>query len=568
MNTSLRILPQRRPSYNGNNRLKQLGFAIDYEAWQIEEILRCTEDPIYFIETYCKIVSLDRGLVPFTLYDCQKEKVHTILNNRKVILMEGRQQGKTITSAACILWYTLFQDNKTVAILANKAAAAREVLSRYQGMYENLPLWLQQGVKEWNKGSIELENGSKVFTAATAASGIRGKSVNWLYIDEAAIIPNNIAEEFFTSTYPTIMAGETTKVLMSSTPLGYNHFWKFWNDSEQGINDFVRLYIPYTAIPGRDEKWADEQRGVLGDVKFTQEVLCHFLGSSYTLIDAKTLGNMSPRSYVYSNNDFDVIEEPIRGEKDAAGNIVRPDNTYVICADTSRGVGGDYHAFTVVDITTTPYRVVAKYRNNRVAPVLYPSFIHTVAKNYNNAFVLVEINDNGQQVADILYNEMEYENLLFVNRDTQIGQMVGGGFGRHGQTQNGVRTDKKVKRIGCSMLKTLIESGRLEAMDRDIIAEFSTFVEDNKGTYSADEGYHDDLVMTLVLFAWLTTNTYFRELTDMNIRTSLFENQIRQIESELTPFGFIDDGSGSDEPKYVYEAGDLWTVEKRAENWL
>jgi hypothetical protein len=568
MNTSLRILPQRRPSYNGNNRLKQLGFAIDYEAWQIEEILRCTDDPIYFIETYCKIVSLDRGLVPFTLYECQKEKVHTILNNRKVILMEGRQQGKTITSAACILWYTLFQDNKTVAILANKAAAAREVLSRYQGMYENLPLWLQQGVKEWNKGSIELENGSKVFTAATAASGIRGKSVNWLYIDEAAIIPNNIAEEFFTSTYPTIMAGETTKVLMSSTPLGYNHFWKFWNDSEQGINDFVRLYIPYTAIPGRDEKWADEQRGVLGDVKFTQEVLCHFLGSSYTLIDAKTLGNMSPRSYVYSKNDFDVIEEPIRGEKDAAGNIVRPDNTYVICADTSRGVGGDYHAFTVIDITSTPYRVVAKYRNNRVAPVLYPSFIHTVAKNYNNAFVLVEINDNGQQVADILYNEMEYENLLFVNRDTQIGQMVGGGFGRHGQTQNGVRTDKKVKRIGCSMLKTLIESGRLEAMDKDIISEFSTFVEDNKGTYSADEGYHDDLVMTLVLFAWMTTNSYFRELTDMNIRTSLFENQIRQIESELTPFGFIDDGSGSTEPKYIYEAGDLWTVEKRAENWL
>ena len=354
MNTSLRTLPQKRPSYNGNNRLKQLGFAIDYEAWQIEEILRCTEDPIYFIENYCKIVSLDHGLVPFRLYECQKEKVNVILNNRKVILMEGRQQGKTITSAACILWYTLFQDSKTVAILANKAAAAREVLSRYQGMYENLPLWLQQGVKEWNKGSIELENGSKVFTAATAASGIRGKSVNWLYIDEAAIIPNNVAEDFFTSTYPTIMAGETTKVLMSSTPLGYNHFWKFWNDSEQGINDFVRLYIPYTSIPGRDDRWADEQRAILGDVKFTQEVLCHFLGSSYTLIDAKTLGNMSPASYVYSKDDFDVIEEPVRGEKDAAGKIVRPDNVYVMCADTSRGLGGDYHAFTVIDITSNP----------------------------------------------------------------------------------------------------------------------------------------------------------------------------------------------------------------------
>ena len=560
-------LRQTRPSYNGNSRLKQLGFSISYEAWQIEELARCFDDPIYFIESYCKIVSLDHGLVPFKLYDCQKNKVNTILNNRKVILMEGRQQGKTITSAACILWYTLFQDNKTVAILANKAAAAREVLSRYQGMYENLPLWMQQGVKEWNKGSIELENGSKVFTAATAASGIRGKSVNWLYIDEAAIIPNNIAEEFFTSTYPTIMAGETTKVLMSSTPLGYNHFWKFWNDAEQGLNDFINLFIHYTEIPGRDERWAAEQKAVLGDVKFTQEVLCNFLGSSYTLIDADTLGKMSPLTYVYSKDSLDVIEEPVRGEKDQAGKIIRPDNVYVLCADTSRGLGGDYHAFTVIDITTNPYRVVAKYRNNKIAPVLYPSFIHTVAKNYNNAFVLIEINDNGQQVADIMYNEMEYENLLFVTRDTQVGQIVGGGFGRHGQTQNGVRTDKKVKRIGCSMLKTLIESGRLLAMDKDIISEFATFIE-SKDSYAADEGYHDDLVMTLVLFSWLTTNAYFRDLTDINIRTSLFENQIRQIESELTPFGFIDDGSGDGEPKYIYEAGDLWTVEKRAQNWL
>jgi hypothetical protein len=560
-------LRQTRPSYNGNSRLKQLGFSISYEAWQIEELARCFDDPIYFIENYCKIVSLDHGLVPFKLYDCQKNKVTTILNNRKVILMEGRQQGKTITSAACILWYTLFQDNKTVAILANKAAAAREVLSRYQGMYENLPLWMQQGVKEWNKGSIELENGSKVFTAATAASGIRGKSVNWLYIDEAAIIPNNIAEEFFTSTYPTIMAGETTKVLMSSTPLGYNHFWKFWNDAEQGLNDFINLFIHYTEIPGRDEKWAAEQRAVLGDVKFTQEVLCNFLGSSYTLIDADTLGKMSPLSYVYSKDSLDVIEEPQRGEKDEAGKIVRADNVYVLCADTSRGLGGDYHAFTVIDITNNPYRVVAKYRNNKIAPVLYPSVIHTVAKNYNNAFVLIEINDNGQQVADILYNEMEYENLLFVNRDSKTGQMVGGGFGRHGQTQNGVRTDKKVKRVGCSMLKTLIESGRLQAMDRDIISEFATFIE-VKDSYAADEGYHDDLVMTLVLFSWLTTNAYFRDLTDINIRTSLFENQIRQIESELTPFGFIDDGRGEDEPKYIVENGVAWTVEKRAENWL
>ena len=561
------LLRRTRPSYNGNSNLKQIGFAFDFEPWHIEEIAHCIEDPVYFIESYCKIVSLDKGLVPFKLYECQKEKVNTILNNRKVILMEGRQQGKTITSAACILWYTLFQDNKTVAILANKAAAAREVMSRYQNMYEHLPMWLQQGVKEWNKGSIELENGSKVFTAATAASGIRGKSVNWLYIDEAAIIPNNIAEEFFTATYPTIMAGETTKVLMSSTPLGYNHFWKFWNDAEQGNNDFVNLFIPYTAIPGRDEKWANEQKAILGDVKFTQEVLCNFLGSSYTLLDADTLGRFSAKKPIYSRDYLDVYEEPVRGERDAEGKVTKPDNAYVITVDTSRGVGGDYHAFAVIDVTESPYRLVAKYRNNKLSPMLYPTMIHTVARNYNNAHIMVEINDNGQQVADILYHELEYENMLWISRDSAKGQVVSGGFA--GRTiQSGVRTDKKVKRVGCSQLKTLVEGQRLLVWDSDVISEFSTFVEDNKGSYSADEGYHDDMVMTLVLFAWLTTNPYFRDLTNMNIRTTMYENQIRQIEEELTPFGFIADGREDEKPEQFLEAGDLWTVQKPATNWL
>ena len=482
----MQILQRLKTSYLGNSRLKQIGYKIDYTPEQIQEIMKCSQDAIYFIENYCKIVSLDHGLVPFKLYECQKRKVRTILDNRKVILMEGRQQGKTITSAACILWYTLFSDNKTVAILANKAAAAREVMSRYQGMYENLPIWIQQGIREWNKGSIELENGSKVFTAATAASGIRGKSVNWLYIDEAAIIPNNVAEEFFTSTYPTIMAGETTKVLLSSTPLGYNHFWKFWNDSEQGINDFVNLFIPYTEIPGRDERWAAEQRGVLGDVKFAQEVLCSFLGSSYTLLDADTLSRMSPKQPIYSKDGLDVLEEPIRAIKDDAGKLVEQGHVYALVVDTSRGVEGDYSAFVVVDISANPYTIVAKFRDNKIAPMLYPTVIHTVAKNYNNAWTLVEINDNGQQIADILHHELEYEQILYVNRGKN-GQVVSGGFGG-GSSGNGVRTDKKIKRVGCSQLKTLIETKRMMVYDRDIISEFSTFIE-SKGSYAADEGY-------------------------------------------------------------------------------
>ena len=348
-------------TYLGNSNLKAAGVTVNFTEEQIVELRKCRKDPIYFIENYCKIITLDHGLQPFKLYDCQRKKVKIIHENRKVILMEGRQQGKTTTSAAYILWYTLFQDSKTVAILANKATAAREVLNRYQLMYENLPLWLQQGVVTWNKGDIALENNAVVFTAATSASGIRGKSVNLLYVDETAIIPNNVAEEFFTSVYPTISAGTTSKILLSSTPLGYNHFWRFWNDAQEGNNDFVPLFIPYTEIPGRDEKWAEEQKRQLGELKFNQEVLCTFLGSSSTLIRADVIARLKPKNNKYTKDGLDVYNKP---EKD---------HSYVIIADTAKGVGGDYSAFSIIDITQVPYIQVAKYRDNKISPLLYPN---------------------------------------------------------------------------------------------------------------------------------------------------------------------------------------------------
>jgi hypothetical protein len=532
-------------SYNGNSNLKPIGFEMQYTTDQVKELMKCRDDPIYFIENYCYIVSLDRGLILFSLYDCQKEKVDVIMNNRKVILMEGRQQGKTITSAACILHYTIFNSNKTVAILANKSTAAREVLSRYQIMYENLPLWMQQGIKTWNKGDVELENGSKVFTSATSTSGIRGKSVNWLYIDEAAIIPNNVAEEFFTSTYPTIMAGETTKVLLTSTPLGYNHFWKYWNDAQENRNGFVALQIPYWKIPGRDEKWAEEQKAVLGELKFNQEVLCTFLGSSNTLIAADTIARLSPIPFIHEKDGLDVLEYPV------------PGHVYFTTVDTSRGVGGDYSAFTVIDTTEFPYKIVAKYRNNKISPLLYPTVVHKVSKEYNNAYVLVEINDIGQQVADIIHNDLEYENMIWVATDTRYGQVLSSS-GR--SSVLGVRTTKQVKRIGCATLKSLVEESKLLVFDRDIISEFSTFIEHN-GVFQADEGYHDDLTMTLVLFAWATNDPMFKDLMNANNRQALYSSQMKTIEDELTPFGFIDNGQ-YDEPELEVINGDVWLNDK------
>ena len=443
----------------------------------------------------------------------------------------------TTTSAAYILWYTLFQDAKNVAILANKATAAREVLARYQVMYEELPIWLQQGIKSWNKGDVELENGSKVFTSATTTSGIRGKSVNLLYVDEAAIIPNTVADQFFTSVYPTISAGETTKILLSSTPLGYNHFWKFWNDAENGKNGFVPLFIPYSEIPGRTEEWAAQQKAILGELKYNQEVLCKWLGSALTLINSDTIGRMSPSYPIYSKSGLDVFEEPKYASEDGDAKAA---HAYCIVVDTAKGVGGDYSAFTVMDITEVPYRLVAKYRKNDISPLLYPNVIFKVAKEYNDAYVLVEINSS-EQVASILHQELEYENILFVNRNSQ-GQCVSGGFGG-GRSQLGIVTDRKIKRIGCMNLKTLLEETKLLIPDADTISEITTFIE-TRGSYAADDGYTDDLVMTLVLFSWLTTQAYFKDLSNINLRELIYKARIKQIEDELTPFGFIDDGNG------------------------
>lgn len=527
-------------SYLGNSSLKKIGISIPFTEENVLEYKKCSEEPIYFIDNYCHIVTLDHGIQKFKLFDCQKEKINLIHKERRVIIMESRQAGKTTTAAAYILWYTLFQADKNVAILANKDKTAREILSRYQLMYEHLPLWMQQGVKTWNKGDIELENNSKVFTAATTTAGIRSKSVNLLYIDEAAIIPNNIADAFFTSVYPVVSAGQTTKILITSTPLGYNHFWKFWNDAEHGRNGFVPLFIPYWKIPGRDERWAEEQRRVLGDVKYNQEVLCKFLGSALTLIRSDIIEQMSYIEPIYQKEGLDLYEMP---EKN---------HSYVIVADTAKGVGGDYSAFVIVDITEVPYRVVGKYRDNNIAPMLYPSVIYRVASDFNSAHVLIEINTS-EQVAHILYQEYEYENILFVQRDSK-GQRVSGGFAGAGKTQLGVSTDKKVKRIGCFNFKSLLEEKKLLVFDADVISELSTFIE-SKGSYEADVGYHDDLVMPLVLFGWLTTNSYFREITDVNLRKAVYEQRIKQIEEDMLPVGFINDGQ---QEEVTIDSGDVW----------
>ena len=514
-------------TYLGNPLLKGAYIQQDWTEEQVGEYIRCQQDPLHFVREHIKIVSVDEGLVEFDVRDYQKDMINRFHNERFVICKMARQSGKSTTILAYLLHYILFNENVSVAILANKKNTAMELLGRLQLAYEHMPKWLQQGILIWNKGNIELENGSKILASSTSGSAIRGGSFNIIFLDEFAFVPHNISEEFFSSVYPTISSGKTTKVFIVSTPNGMNMFYKLWTDAEEGNNDYSPISVHWSQVPDRDQEWKEKTIRNTSDRQFQQEFECSFLGSSNTLISTDKLMAMPYKSSVYSHDGLDVYQEPIMN------------HTYVMVCDVARGVGLDYSAFSVFDVTRQPYRQVAKYRRNDISPMLYPNVIYTTAQKFNEAFVLVEVNDIGQQVADILYHDMEYENMMMVTMHGRNGQQIGGGFSKN--VSMGIRTTKQVKRIGCATLKDLIERDNLIIDDFDTISELTTFI--GKSTsWEADEGCHDDLVMGCVIFSWLVQQRYFRELTDQDIREKMFAEQMKMIEEELVPFGFIEDG--------------------------
>ena len=534
-----------RTNYKGNPNLKPAAIEHAYDEAEIKEFIKCQKNPAYFIENYVNIVSIDEGLVPFKLYDFQKEMVGTFHSNRFTICKLPRQSGKSTTIISYLIHYVIFNDAVNVAILANKAATARDLLGRFQLAYEHLPEWMQQGVMNWNKGSLELENGSKIIAASTSASAVRGGSYNIIFLDEFAFIPANIAEQFFSSVYPTITAGQTSKVIIVSTPHGMNMFYKMWTEAVNEKSEFVPIEVHWREVPGRDDAWKEQTVRNTSEQQFLQEFECSFLGSINTLISPTKIQEIPYADPIESNAGFDVHEQP---KKDAM---------YCICVDVARGGSNDYSAFTVIDISTVPYRMIAKYRNNEIKPLIFPEIIYNIAVAYNNAYILVEINDIGGQIADALHYDLEYENIIMSQMRGRSGQVIGSGFGE-GKSDLGVRTTKAVKKIGCSNLKALIESDKLMVEDFDIIVELSNFVQ--KGaSYEADESGTDDLVMCLVLFAWLANQPYFKELTDEDVRHRLFDSQRAAIEQDMSPFGFIDDGiSYTETSAFTDVDGDYW----------
>ena len=527
--------------YLGNDRLKRVGVELSYTEEQVKEIIKCTEDPVYFIKKYVRIVNVDLGLIPFDMWDFQEKMVQDFHQNRFCICKMPRQVGKTTTTVGYMLWSVLFQDDYVVGILANKGSLARDILSKIQKAYEYLPLWLQQGIIVWNKGNIELENGSKIFAYATSAAGVRGGSFNLIFLDEFAFVPHNMATEFFTSTYPVISSGKTSKVIIVSTPNGLNLFYKMWTDAIEKRSTYKPVEIHWSQVPGRDQAWKEETIKNTSEEQFRQEFETEFIGSSATLISGTKLRSLAFHEPIHQEEGLDIYEQPVQGR------------LYIATVDCAEGVGQDYSSINIIDVSETPYKQVAKYRNNKLPLLFFPTIIYSLAKKYNEAYVLIETNNIGQQVVDILHYDLEYENVYKLEHHHIKGQSISGGFKR--STSFGIKTTKTVKKIGCANLKTLIENDKLKIMDFDTIAEMNTFVR-IRDSYAAEEGNHDDLVMGLVLFSWLTAQSYFRDSTNIDIRKVLLEEQSMLGEEELTPVGIIDDGRREE---VVVDSGDVWS---------
>jgi hypothetical protein len=542
--------------YRDNLLLKRVGVQYQFEKWQIDEYIKCSTDPKYFIKTYVKIISLDRGLILFDMHDYQEEMVDAFHNNRFSIVRIGRQSGKTTTSVGYLLWLSLFTENYSIAITANKKALAVDILSRYQLAYENLPMWLQQGIVVWNKGSVELENGSKLLAASTAASSIRGGSFNLVFMDEFAHVHNNLAEEFFTSTYPVISSGTSTKIIIVSTPRGMNLYYKMWIDALNKKSDYFPVDIHWSRVPGRDEAWKEKTIRNTSLRQFNQEFGCDFLGSTNTLIDGAKLQIMFAKDPLEEEiHGMEIFIPPIKESYDEeTRKQIDKDHVYAMCCDVSEGKNLDYSTISVFDCSTIPYKQVAIYRNNQISPMLLPDVIKLCAEYYNNAHVLIEINNN-PTVADTLYQDLEYENVFKIYAGNKKAQTLS----ESGKaTQNGINMSPLVKRTGCSALKTIIETNKLEINSSESIYELTRFVATNN-SFAAEEGANDDLAMTLVMFAWLTTQKLFIELssTDIRKRLQIENNYAREEEYDAPPMPQFENPLME---KYSLEDGDLWEV--------
>lgn len=544
MSITTQTLKNNEFGYNGNPLVKRDGVEQTFTKDELTEYIRCMNDPAYFARKYVKVINLDLGLVPFDLYPYQDTMFSHFNENRFSIVLACRQSGKSISSVVYLLWYAIFKPEQTIAVLANKGSTAMEMITRITLALENLPFFLQPGCKSLNKKSIEFSNNSRIVSSATSGSSIRGMSVNVLFLDEFAFVENDA--RFYTSTYPVVTSGKSTRVIITSTANGIgNVFHKIWEGAVQGTNEYKPFRVDWWDVPGRDADWKAQTVANTSELQFDQEFGNNFHGTGNTLINANSLLKLKSRQPIYSMNNVNVYDTPIKAGKNEETGDTTPDHVYMMFVDVARGRGQDYSTFNLIDITERPFKQVATYRDNMISPLLFPDVIRKYARLYNNAIVVIENNDQGSVVCNGLYYDLEYEN-TYVSSTVKSDGI-------------GVFMDKKVKKIGCSNIKDLVEQNKIVIVDAETIVEMSTFVAKGQ-SYEASSNSHDDLMMNLVLFGWFSATPMFSEMMDSNMRTFIYSQQAKQIEDEVLPFGFIEDGR--EETTIVDDEGQQWDIDK------
>ena len=513
--------------YLGNTKLKKDGVKMQFTPEMITEYAKCKNDIVYFCKEYVKIVHVDDGLIDFGMYDFQEDLINNINDNRYSISLCSRQVGKSITTVAWMLHFILFNEYKRVGVIANKGSTAKKILGKLKLAYENLPHWMQSGVVEWNKNSIELENGCIIEASSTSGDAARGDSLAALFIDEAAFIDDTLWEEFYTSVYPTISSGKKTKIILVSTANGMNHYHKLWNDAIKGKSTFSPFEVNWKSVPGRDEDWRDETIANTSPDKFAQEHENQFLGSSNTLISSTYLNNMVSEQPLSVEDGTYIYEEPREGRQ------------YFASVDCGQGLKLDYSVINIFDVTEYPFKQVAVFRDNHTIPLYLPSKILHLVTKYNNAWTLIENNDVGSQiVADFNY-ELEYQNIMNI-RTSNV----------NSKFKLGMRTTTKTKALGCSVFKELVENQKIQFVDQTTINEISTFIKKNK-SYEATLGKYDDIVMSIVNMAYASTTEQFSDVNDVNVQKTLINNYNNEIEEDVLPAPMIDDGISSNSNRFV-----------------
>lgn len=549
--------------YKGNKKLRNSGVEFEYTDYHIEEIRKCKESAVYFIRNYCKIISVDEGLVPFNLWPFQEKLVEICLSNRKVIAMLPRQMGKSTTICCLLLWNVIFNDYYKVAILSNRSRAAKSVLKRIKVAYECLPFWLQHGIKIWNTGDIELENSSSIVADATSGSAARGDSFSAILLDEFAHVERGMQKEFFQSVYPTVSSGKTTKTWIISTPNGMEQFYKMYTDAEKRqlhpekftTDEINQGFVPFRAFwndhPNRDEAWRRGELMNMTEDMFDQEYNCNFLSSPNTLIDPLILRQIEikdPETKSFLNDQrVRVYEQPVKEGK------------YVSLVDIGEGVGKDSSVISVINVTeSSNFKQVAIYQSNTISILELPKVAQVLSQYYNYAHILIENNSLGSQVGEILHSTLKYENLIRTYSDEQRGQILTFGYGKK-KSRIGYRVTTGNKLGNCKTLKSLVESKKLKIYDFDTFSELTTFTY-NGHSYSAEEGTNDDCVMTLVLFAWLVTQREFEDMFGSSAYKELQEDQSNEEIMMPAPSGMILSDRYDPDTTFVQD-GCVWSTD-------